>query len=739
MKRIISLLLSLIMVVCLFSACGENKPTEEKETEKYGKIIYVSVDGNDSNDGTESSPLATFGGAVAKVREYKTANGLPDGGIKVEFASGTYKVTEGVVLTAQDSGEEGKPIVYAAAKDAEVIFNGGITVNGKDCQPADEGFKSLLQTEDAKNNVYMFDLVSCGAWETEKTDFSRGLNPFIQTLYVNDIEQRISRWPNNNTQIDMIGNENGFTYFSLPDGKAELWKNNSNIKFNGFDQYDWSTSIVCGFTTDPEKNCLAENGSYGTEKGWIKGYLFDIPEELDSSGEYYWDTENGKVYFWPDSDISSAKISFSQFGGTVVLFDNVSYVKIDGFMFENCRGNVINTTDAGVRNLTVNGCIFRCIGADVVYTKECYDSVFSNNMIYSTSCGGFDIGGGGGDSQTCACNIITNNEIHDYAIDDTVYNPAIRVRGAGMLVSHNLIYNAPHEAMEFTGGNMIIEYNEVHDVCDETADAGAFYTGRRYDWGGNIIRYNYLHDIDDKTYDGNPSGIYLDDDISGQTVYGNILANIGGNAIASCGGKYNNVYNNLCINVGGAAVYNDARGVGWADLEVDYNSRGSNMWSMICDNLPSQLWKYAYSELEIIDEVARFDYNGPDAKDPKWYAVTSIDASGSSSYDRFFNNVAYSIGNDGYPFNSVDDYKVSDGTYSFDSESLYLTSGCVNASAYCYMFGDVHDNINLDDWQLTDICVDPENGNYLLKDDSPVYRLLPGFEKWDYSLIGIQK
>ena len=120
MKRIIALFISLFMVACLFSACEENKPTEEKETEKNGKIIYVSVDGNDSNDGTESSPLATFGGAVAKVREYKTANGLPDGGIKVEFESGIYKVTEGVVFTDEDSGEEGKPIVYAAADGSEV-------------------------------------------------------------------------------------------------------------------------------------------------------------------------------------------------------------------------------------------------------------------------------------------------------------------------------------------------------------------------------------------------------------------------------------------------------------------------------------------------------------------------------------------------------------------------------------------------------------------------------------------
>ena len=157
MKRFIALLLIFVMTVCLFSACNTEKepdPQEDPVIKDFGKVFYVSVNGNDANEGTEESPLATLGGAVAKVREYKQANGLPEGGIKVEFAAGTYKVTQQTDLTEEDSGEEGKEIVYAAADGAEVIFDGGVSLNPSDFKPANDEFKALLQTDEAKANVH---------------------------------------------------------------------------------------------------------------------------------------------------------------------------------------------------------------------------------------------------------------------------------------------------------------------------------------------------------------------------------------------------------------------------------------------------------------------------------------------------------------------------------------------------------------------------------------------------------
>ena len=147
MKRFIALFLIFVMTACLFSACNTEKepepPKDPEEQPDFGKIFYVAVDGNDENEGTKESPLATINGAVGKIAGIKASSGLPDGGIKVEFASGRYRITDGIEFTEANGGEDGKPIVFAEAKDATVIFDGGVKLDNADFKPVtDEAFLS---------------------------------------------------------------------------------------------------------------------------------------------------------------------------------------------------------------------------------------------------------------------------------------------------------------------------------------------------------------------------------------------------------------------------------------------------------------------------------------------------------------------------------------------------------------------------------------------------------------------
>ena len=50
-------------------------------------------------------------------------------------------------------------------------------------------------------------------------------------------------------------------------------------------------------------------------------------------------------------------------------------------------------------------------------------------------------------------------------------------------------------AIVFGGNEHLIEFNEIHDVCHESNDAGAIYGGRDWTMRGTVIRYNYFHDI----------------------------------------------------------------------------------------------------------------------------------------------------------------------------------------------------------------------------------------------------
>ena len=88
--------------------------------------------------------------------------------------------------------------------------------------------------------------------------------------------------------------------------------------------------------------------------------------------------------------------------------------------------------------------------------------------------------------------------------------------GVGNRAAHNLIHDAPHQAVFVGGNDHVFEFNEVHRVCTETDDCGALYKGRNPSWRGNQIRFNYWHDIGSPMGHGN-AAVYFDDD-GGDTV-----------------------------------------------------------------------------------------------------------------------------------------------------------------------------------------------------------------------------
>ena len=113
----------------------------------------------------------------------------------------------------------------------------------------------------------------------------------------------------------------------------------------------------------------------------------------------------------------------------------------------------------------------------------------------------------------------------------------------------------------------VIEYNEIYNVCMETQDCAAIYTGYSFTGRGNVIRYNYIHDIGQP--DTHTHGIYFDSSYSGQTVYGNIFENTGYTGLKAGSGRDNVIVNNIFIDCGSAAM-------DYAAIEIGHWNR--DMW-----------------------------------------------------------------------------------------------------------------------------------------------------------------
>lgn len=727
MKKILSFLILLAMVFSVV-ACSDN-PSDpiDDPVEEYGKIFYVSPDGDDSASGEQSSPWASLAGAVSNVREYKKSNGLPDKGIKVEFAAGVYKITEQVTFTPDDSGEDGKRIIYAAAKGADVCFDAGADLDPTAFKPVTD--QSILQrlTDEAKKNVVCIDLAAAGCRNLDDSfEYSAGWTTPVsrQELYIDYEKATVARWPDEGYYLSEVVDEtkdadsNKWTALKLPEGKAAVWADSDNIRCFGYSEYDYSGMYYWHAYADVEKDAVYVRTKFKDEKPF---YVFNILEELDSPGEYYWDTASNILYYWPEKDISSAVISFSQMetlnsdsSESCMIFLNSDYVSFSGLTFQHCRNRVIANKNESTlaKNIVIKNCKFRAIGGGNAVFLFGDNTTVSDNEFYN-------IGGGAvmlrqhysyfssGESSN---SVVKNNIIHDIAQVYPCYNAGIDcTNGRGFTISHNLIYESPHIAILF-GRDSVVEYNDVHDVCTETGDAGAIYNGRIWQCN-STVRYNYIHNVIDRLNGGSPNGIYLDDQISDVEVYGNIVANIGGVGITMGGSSHISVHDNVLVSIGKEPIFNNDNGTNWDTEKPTYPA--GVLWTELkkCSYM-SDLWKFGGSTALIRIEKAEVFGTG-----------LNPDSPGSQSYNYFADNIAYDTNPNGITWVDTQKYYDSNG---------FMVQASNESGDYCV----IGNNILYDS---PDIFIDFANGDYRLKDDSRVYREIVGFDKWDYSQIGIQK
>ncbi len=167
--------------------------------------------------------------------------------------------------------------------------------------------------------------------------------------------------------------------------------------------------------------------------------------------------------------------------------------------------------------------------------------------------GGISLNGGNRNTLAAAGHAAVNNHICQYAYWERVYRPGIELTGVGNRAAHNLIHNAPHMGMGFSGNDHVIEFNEIHSVLLETRDAGVIYTGRNWTMRGNVLRHNFLHHVPK----GWRMGIYLDDSFSSASIIGNVFYRVPAAAFIG-GGRDNRVENNIFVDCE-PAVHVDAR------------------------------------------------------------------------------------------------------------------------------------------------------------------------------------
>ena len=282
---------------------------------------------------------------------------------------------------------------------------------------------------------------------------------------------------------------------------------------------------------------------------------------------------------------------------------NSNFVTLNNLTVTGTRGDAIHVN--GNANI-ITSCTINNVGSHAIQISG-YDNVITKSEISNVGRGGISVVGGDRVTLKPGNNVVSNNLIHDWSQIYKTYQAGIDLGGVGNICTNNEIFNSPHLAITYSGNNHILEYNLIYHVCLEADDAGAIYAGKSWASYGNHIRYNLIYDLGGNGY--SPNGIYMNDALSGQNIYKNILINIPKHAIFIGGGRDMNVHNNLIINSGNAAIRYDSRARNALLKETWFSSDIDALWNTLYSSpWKSEVWQTVFPQYHTVtDDIAKIN------------------------------------------------------------------------------------------------------------------------------------
>jgi len=519
--------------------------------------VYVSTSGNDSGNGTLTSPFLT----LEKARDYLRIK--RSSGEKVHFSillkGGDYYFTHTVKFDEQD-----KDLTIAPFEKEVVRFTGGISIDPGKVKSVTGSNKENIFPKSNRNHILMVNLKELGITdygELKQVGLGHPLVNSWMELFINGKPGHLARWPNDSTiaigkVIDnglakpenKSGNHGGkFTYHGNHPSK---WKALDDAWISGYFMYGWADDNVKIASIDTVAKTLSTvhspNYGFSTGKPWNAWYVYNLPEEIDAPGEYYIDRKDGFLYFYNPGKIEKLEVSVLK--DPFITIEEATNIEIQGISFECARGIAVDLKSTV--QCVIKDCTIQNLGTYAIDISDIKGSTVSkkngitNCSIYQTGAGGVQLGGGNRQTLDAAENYVENCSIHDFNRIEKTYCAGVHITGVGNRISHCEIFNAPHVAILLSGNDHLIEYNNIHEVCLSTDDVGALYYGRDPSMRGHQVRFNYFHELGGVH---TVSAVYHDDGACGMNVFGNIFYKTGTMASLIGGGSDNSYVNNIFI------------------------------------------------------------------------------------------------------------------------------------------------------------------------------------------------
>ncbi len=537
--------------------------------------FFVSPRGADANPGTKARPFATPQRARDALR-----NAKPGERRSVVLLGGTYELREPLVLGAQDSGTAQRPVVWQAAKGEAVHLIGGRSVPTSAFRPVDDAGILPRLDPSARGHVLCADLKALGIAVPAFPKTYHGAPPGPE-LFFGGKRMSLAHWPNEGwTTIDKIvdngsnpregdkgGKPGAFTYAG---DRPARWRAEEGVWLQGYWCFDWYDEVIQVASIDPatKRITLAAPHLYSVKQGNPSPRRFralNVLEELDTPGEFYIDRGAGALYFWPPSDIAASPVVLSMLAAPLISMEEASHVTVRGLTVEAGLADGIEVKDG--EDCRIEDCDVTNLRGMGIVVRGGQRHRVTGCDIHETGTGGLVLEGGNRKTLTPSHHEAVDNHIWRFSVHQLTGAYGLSFGGVGNRAAHNVIHDAPHQAIFVGGNDHVFELNEVYRVCTETDDCGALYKGRNPSCRGNVIRFNYWHEVGSKMGHGS-AAVYFDDGDGGDLVFGNVFLRCGDpgrgsfGTVFSHGGHDNRAENNVfieCKRALGSAPWNDAR------------------------------------------------------------------------------------------------------------------------------------------------------------------------------------
>jgi len=281
---------AIALLLVLGQTCRGTEPAGTSATADF----FVAPGGNDAwsgklaqpNADRSDGPLATLQGARDAVRRLIAGEKRS---VKVLLRQGTYRLTETVVFSLEDSAGEGHTITYAAYPGEKPVLSSAAPITGwrrPDKSPAQ-------LPEAARGKVWVAD--------------ASALDKF-HTLYDGDRELPRARGKGFSPTNSTPRGTQDYQTVQFPPGAVKRYANLKDVELVIVPCHFWIMNVLPIESID-EATCTlktavpatyppGKNGMTDRDNAWIENAL----EVLDEPGEWVLDTSQGLVYLWPDGD-----------------------------------------------------------------------------------------------------------------------------------------------------------------------------------------------------------------------------------------------------------------------------------------------------------------------------------------------------------------------------------------------------------------------------------------------------